>query len=109
MPKSKRYSNPTDLSGIVAREITPPPISDISVQRLIDDCLLILYREVKNLMTLSTRGKLEPNDARDLRDHLKLLFELKAREGQSLQGLTDEQIEEQARAALLETKEPNED
>lgn len=102
MPRIKhgRYSEPTDLSGIVAREITPPPISDISVARLIDDSLVVLYREVKNLLTLSARGKLEPNDARDLRDHLKLLFELKDRESESLRGLTDNELKEQVAAAL---------
>ena len=91
--KNNRYSEPTDLSGIVAKEIASQPISDISVARLMDDCLVVLYREVKNLLTLSSRGKLDPNDARDLRDHLKLLFELKARENESLRGLTDEQLE----------------
>lgn len=101
MPRIKpRYSEPTDLSGIVAREITPPPVSDISVQRLIDDGLIALYREIKNLLTLSARGKLEPNDARDLRDHLKLLFELKDRESDTLDGITDEDIEAQAKAVL---------
>ena len=71
-----------------------PPVSEISVQRLIDDSLLVLYREVKNLMMLSVPGKLEPSDARDLRDHLKLLFELKDREDKSLRNMTDEQLRE---------------
>ena len=96
----QRYSEPTDLSGIVAREITPPPISDISVTRLIDDGLVALYREIKNLLVLSARGKLEANDARDLRDHLKLLFELKDRENESLRGLTDEQLQAKVAEAL---------
>lgn len=70
-----------------------PPTADISVQRLIDDSLLVLYREVKNLMRLSVNGKLEATDARDLRDHLKLLFELKDRESDRLDTMTDEEIE----------------
>lgn len=70
------------------------------MQRLIDDCLLVLHREVKNLVALSVRGKLEPNDARDLRDHLKLLFELKAREDDSLQGMSDEELEQHAKEVL---------
>lgn len=108
MPRTKpRYSNPTDLSGIVAREITPPPISEISIDRLIDDSLGVLYREIKNLVSLSARGKLEPNDARDLRDHLKLLFELKAREKDSLAGITDEQIKAQAAKALVDGDKQN--
>ena len=76
----------SDLGG------TSPTIGDISVQRLIDDSLLALSREVRNLLTLSSRGKLEASDARDLRDHLKLLFELKDRENESLRGVTDEQL-----------------
>lgn len=69
-----------------------PNVSDISVQRLIDQSLIALDREVRNLLTLSARGKLSPPDARDLRDHLKLLFELKDREASSLAGITDEEL-----------------
>lgn len=82
-----------------------PPVSDISVARLMDDCLLALYREVRNLLTLSAKGKLDPNNARDLRDHLKLLFELKDRENESLKGLTDEQLK--AALAVSEGKSEN--
>lgn len=74
--------------------------SDISIARLIDDGLEALRREVKNLLILSSRGKLEPSDARDLRDSIKLLFELKDREGESLRGLTDEDLENQVKKAL---------
>lgn len=85
---------PKPATTIPAKEeIVVPPIHDISVQRLIDDSLVILYREVRNLMILSARGKLAPNDARDLRDHTKLLFELKEQESESLKDLTDEQLE----------------
>lgn len=70
------------------------PISEISIARLIDDGLLILTREMANLKRLSVSGKLQAADARDLRDHLKLLFELKNREDQSLKGMTDEQLKE---------------
>lgn len=103
----KRYNEPTDLSGIIAREITPPPISDISVARLIDDGLIALYREIKNILALSSKGKLNPNDARDLRDHLKLLFELKDRENESLRGLTDEQLKQKVTEAMAEETDGN--
>lgn len=90
----KRYAKP-------ATEIPPAPvpqeeqlISDVSVQRLIDKSLTALQREVTNILALSAKGKLDANTARDLRDHLKLLFELKDREKDFLNGLTDEQIEE---------------
>lgn len=97
-----RYNKPTDLSGLIAKEINPPPLSDISVSRLIDDGLIILYREMKNLLALSVSGKLDPNDAKDLRDHLKLLFELKTRENESLLQLTDEQLKVRAAEVLAE-------
>ncbi len=77
-----------------------PLVSDISINSLIEDGLVILYKEIKNLMGLSDKGKLTPPDARDLRDHLKLLFELKKQESDLLQGLTDEQLEEQAKKVL---------
>ncbi len=78
--------------------ITPPKVEnplvkDISIDGLIGDGLLALHREVKNLLILSARGKLEAADARDLRDHLKLLFELKDRESDLLNTLDDETLE----------------
>ncbi len=76
------------------------PISDISVARLIDDGLIALYREIKNILILSSKGKLEAADARDLRDHLKLLFELKDRENESLRKLTDEELHQKVKEVL---------
>ncbi len=93
---------PKQLTDIAAPQPKVADPSDISVARLIDDGLLVLYREIKNLMMLSVHGKLEPTDAKDLRDHLKLLFELKDREGDSLRGLTDEEIKAKATEALNE-------
>lgn len=98
MPRIKpRYSEPTDLSAIVAKEINPPPISEISVARLIDDGLQALYREMRNLLIASAKGKLDPASSRDLRDTIKLLFEIQARENMSLQGLTDEDLKERVK------------
>lgn len=77
-----------------------PSTSEISVDRLIDDGLLILYREIRNLKMLSANGKLEPNDAKDLRDHVKLLFELQLRQNQILKNLTDEELKVKASEAL---------
>lgn len=84
----------TDLSELDAPAAPPIHVSDISVARLIDDGLIVLHREIKNLLAFSVKGKLDPANAKDLRDHLKLLFELKDRESQSLRGLTDEQLQE---------------
>lgn len=80
--------------------LADPLISDISIQRLIDDGLLVLYREIRNLLLLSAKGKLDAPSSRDLRDSVKLLFELKDRENESLRGLTDAQLTEQAKEAL---------
>jgi hypothetical protein len=77
-----------------------PDISEISISSLLDDGLITLYREIKNLSALSENGKLLPQDAKDLRDHLKLLFELKDREDQLLRGLTDEELETKAKEVL---------
>lgn len=99
----KRYVKPnTDISSTKDPEIKVPLVSDISIESLINDSLTILYREVKNLMIKSVKGKLEPMDARDLRDNLKLLFELKERQDEELETLTDEQI------ALLKKENTNE-
>jgi hypothetical protein len=76
--------------------VPDPVISDISVDGLIGDGLLALYREIKNIMIMSAKGKLDAAYARDLRDHLKLLFEIKDREADFLSKLTDEQLDQLA-------------
>lgn len=83
----------TDLSSTKAQDV---PLSDISIDRLMDDCLQALYREVKNLLIHSAKGKLPGPEARDLRDTYKLLFELKKMEADLLKGLTDEQLKAKA-------------
>ncbi len=100
----KRIIKPNQLTPLPKSEVSDIPISDISIARLIDDSLLVLYREIKQLLMLSARGKLEANDAKDLRDHLKLLFELKDREGESLRGLTDEQLQAKVQEAMNASK-----
>jgi hypothetical protein len=103
MNRSSKPKQLTDLS-VLAQPKTPDPLlSEISVDKLIDDCLLVLHREIKNLLKLSVPGKLDANDARDLRDHLKLLFDLKERENAMLKGLTDDELK-----TLASTERPNE-
>lgn len=97
----KRFpSKPNTIIPPATPPVSDIPLSDISVSRLIDDGLLALYREIKNLLILSAKGKLDAASSRDLRDTVKLLFELKDRENESLKGLTDEQLKEQARQVL---------
>jgi hypothetical protein len=77
------------------REMESEPdilVSDISIIKLIDDCSTAMYREVKNLLIASTKGKLGANDSRDLREYLKLLFELREQEKGLLKGFTEEQL-----------------
>ncbi len=99
----------TNLDDIVAEKISSSPPSDISITRLIEDGLIILYREIKNLLSLSSKGKLDKDSARDLRDHLKLLFELKAQEDSMLKGLTDEELEQQVKSVFAPTKDDSND
>lgn len=96
----KYIAKPQTVVTIKEDAVASDPVSDISVARLIDDGLLVIYREVKNLLLLSAKGKLDAASSRDLRDTVKLLFELKERENESLRGLTDEQLEAQVKAAL---------
>lgn len=69
------------------------PLNDISIDKLLTDGLLGIYREVKNLLYLSAKGKLGKDSARDLRDTVKLLFELKDREKDLLENLSNEDLE----------------
>lgn len=91
--------------------VDPPKVSDIDISGLIDDGLLALYREIKNILMVSSRGKLDAATARDLRDHLKLLFELKDREKDWLKSLTPEQLDDLMKQIEAEkaTHDPNQD
>lgn len=93
----------TDLTALDRPKASDPLISDISIDKLVDDCLLAMHREVKNILVLSAHGKLDAATARDLRDHLKLLFEMKDRENSLLKGLTDEQLK-----TIVDSEIPNE-
>lgn len=93
----KHYSKPTTI--VKTLDDTPTvtddqPLSEVSVDRLIDNGLTVLQREMKNLLSQSARGKLDAASARDLRDTVKLLFELKDREADLLKGKTDEELVE---------------
>jgi len=79
-----------------------PLISDIDIGELLDKGLLALSREIHNLVIASAKGKLDAASARDLRDHIKLLSDLKDRENSLLKGLTKEQLE----AALKDVTAP---
>lgn len=93
----KHYSKPTTI--VKTLDDTPSvtddqPLSEVSVDRLIDNGLTVLQREMKNLLSQSARGKLDAASARDLRDTVKLLFELKDRESELLKGKTDDELKD---------------
>lgn len=89
----KRIVHPPSFAATEKGPIVPDPvISDISVDSLISDALLVLYREIKNLLMASAKGKLDANGARDLRDHTKMLFEIKDREGRDLSALSEDDM-----------------
>lgn len=106
MPRIKIRGPNTDLSQF-NKPVELPPVSDVSVARLIDDGLLALYREMRNLLIASAKGKLDAASSRDLRDTIKLLFELKDRENESLKGLTDEQLTEKINETLSKVPDGN--
>lgn len=109
----RRIAKPmTDVSVKYPELVEPKddgsPPSDVSIQRLIDSCLVALQREVKNILRLSVNGKLDASMSRDLRDYTKLLFELKEREDDTLANVTDEALEAEAKAVLAGAGDPSE-
>lgn len=95
-------TTPEDLAKFQAKKleqergemVSDKSLSDISVDSLIGDGLLSLYREMRNLKFLTSKGKLGPAEARDLRDTVKLLFELKDREKELLASLDDDELKD---------------
>jgi len=89
MAKLKEFNKQIEM------EKTSGALSDISIERLIDLGLTALDREIRNLTVASAKGKLDAPSARDLRDHLKLLFEIRDRERDGLGKLSDEELQAQ--------------
>jgi hypothetical protein len=77
-------------------------LSDVSIDGLIGDGLLCLDREMRNLKFATARGKLSAPEAKDLRDTVKLLFELKDREKELLEALGDEDLEKASSTKINE-------
>lgn len=99
----KRYIDPSKPPP--QPEAPPEPlIKDISVSRLLDDGLLALYREMRNLLLLSYKGKLDAPSARDLRDTIKLLFEIQTKESAVLKSMTDEELAEKVKEIVNPTE-----
>lgn len=86
-----------EAAKLASSKPTDPPISGISLDDLLGKHLLLLYRETRSLMMESANGeKLSKESAQCLRDNLKLLLELKMREKDILEDLSDEELEKAA-------------
>lgn len=70
----------------------PPDVGTFDLDKMLDQCGIILQREVYNLLSASSAKKLGPADARDLVAYIKLLHELKSEQADLLKSLTDEQV-----------------
>lgn len=77
---------PTDLKPDLIQPVG-------SIDELTVKTLEILRREIQNLMMESSRGKLESSSSRSLVEYIKLLGELKKKEQDLLNEMSDEFLE----------------
>lgn len=68
------------------------PKADADLDNLLSKCLIILDREVRHLMMLSME-KLNKDNAHSLREHTKLIMDLKKREKELLDDLPEGELE----------------
>lgn len=72
---------------------TEPLRHDVSLDDLLSRCMLVLWREVYNLQEATSGGsKLTKEQALELRENTRLLMELKKKEKDLLDGLSDEEL-----------------
>lgn len=82
-----------------AKRYTEPKRGYVSLDDLLARCLLILWREVRNLHEQSHGGnKLTKEQSLELRENVKLLMDMKKKEKDLLDGLTDDELDEMAKA-----------
>jgi len=73
--------------------VTPAPeTSDFEIDKLLQHCQTVLIREVKNLMSESSKGKLSASSSRDLVVYLELLQGMQRKMVKSLAELSDEDL-----------------
>ncbi len=93
----KRYPKPnTEIkeTGAIMEETS----GAFDVQNELEMCEEILRREVRNLMSESSRGKLSEKSARDLSSYIKLLSEMRDEQREKLKDLTKEELEKLAKS-----------
>lgn len=66
--------------------------ADFDIDKLLDKGLLILQRDMQNIMAQGVHSKLDGAASRDLVSYIKLLNELKAEKAKDLANMTDEQL-----------------
>ena len=79
-------------SPIVSGAIPKPNESDIVLEDLIDKAMVILSREITNLLVASSSKKLDTASARDLAVYVKLLTDMKLKQDKTISSLSDEEI-----------------
>ncbi len=74
-------------------------LEPLDVELLLTKTGELLKREISNLMSESSRGKLSPASARDLTAYIRLLSELKEQQKEEINNMTDEELEALAKKA----------
>jgi hypothetical protein len=72
-------------------------LKKVNLDHLHKQLLNILSRETLNLLTLSSQGKLEKDDAASLCNYIKLMQYLAKKEEEDLENLSDEELEKLAK------------
>ena len=67
------------------------------VQKELELCEEILRREVRNLLSESSRGKLSDKSSASLRDYFKLLSEMREEQAEQLKHKSKEELEKLAK------------
>lgn len=68
--------------------------TEIDLKELLDKCRLILQREIRNLSSESTEGRLSKDASQSLVNYIKLLQDLIKKENELFDSMTDEQIKD---------------
>lgn len=85
----KKYAVSKDDKGMF---LPPEPESEFDILDELARAQLIVQREIKNLLMASSRGKLNPAEARDLVNYVRLLTDLKKDAEKELASMKDEEL-----------------
>lgn len=66
--------------------------SEFDIERLLNNAGEILKREIRHLMYESSQGKLNAASSRNLVDYIRLLEEIRQKQKDDLENLTDEEL-----------------